>query len=101
MNRETFTSKTGLTAIFSILGVALGMYTATIPIATGAQTIITALIGLFLRDAVSKNAVKIDDQADKLSEANNTADTALRVAQATQHKISGTTRTEFYDRSGA
>lgn len=78
MNITTITSKTGLTALFSLLGTALGMYTGTVPIVVGAQTIITALLALFLRDAVTKNAVEI--QAVK-AEAISTRITVKQVSR--------------------
>lgn len=85
MNRNTFTSKTGLTAIFSILGMGFGIYTGTVPIAAGAQGIITGLLGLFLRDAVAnnadelrKNTVITEAARDAAADSNAAAQQSLR-----------------------
>lgn len=53
MNASTLTTKTGLAAIGTILATALGIYTGTLPLAAGIQTIATALVGLFLRDGIT------------------------------------------------
>lgn len=101
MNRETFTSKTGLTAIFSILGMALGMYTGAVPIATGAQTIITGLLGLFLRDAVASNGVAINNQQATIEDANAAAQSALRKATDTQNIIGRAISPDVSGKGGA
>lgn len=53
MNFSTVTTKTGLTAIGTIIATGIGIYTGTLPLAAGIQTIATALIGLFLRDGIT------------------------------------------------
>lgn len=59
MNFSTITTKTGITAIGTILATALGIYTGTLPLAAGLQTIVTALLGLFIRDGITTNAADL------------------------------------------
>lgn len=59
MNFSTITTKTGITAIGTILATALGIYTGTLPLAAGLQTIVTALLGLFIRDGITTNAADV------------------------------------------
>lgn len=101
MNRSTFTSKTGLTAIASILGMALGMYTGAVPIATGAQTIITGLLGLFLRDAVATNQDSTDAQTATIADANAAAQAALRKATNTENIIGRALNADVSGKGGA
>ena len=50
MNRETFTSKTGITSILAILATGVGIYTGTVPLLVGGQSIVGGLLALFLKD---------------------------------------------------
>lgn len=65
MNASTLTTKTGLAAIGTILATALGIYTGTLPLAAGLQTIVTAVLSLFIRDGITTNTAELA----KLSEA--------------------------------
>lgn len=76
MNFSTVTTKTGLTAIGTILATAIGIYTGTLPLAAGIQTIATALLGLFLRDGITT-------QTEQLRQV---AEAAERQAQADARK---------------
>lgn len=64
MNINTITTKTGLTAIGTILATAIGMYTGTLPLAAGIQTIATALLSLFLRDGITTQTEQLRQVAE-------------------------------------
>jgi len=51
---EVLRTKTGQTAILSIIGALLGAFTGTIDWSTAGQTILTALMILFMRHGVAK-----------------------------------------------
>lgn len=53
MNFSTITTKTGIAAIGTIIATGIGIYTGTLPLAAGIQTIATALLSLFLRDGIT------------------------------------------------
>ena len=99
MNRSTFTTKTGLTAIASIIGMGFGMYTGAVPIATGAQSIITGLLGLFLRDAVETNTVKTAEQAPVIEAARDAAADSNAAAQSL-FRDSNARKAKDYDAAG-
>ena len=81
-NPGTLTSKTGLTALFTILGTGLGMYTGTIPLMAGGQAIITGLLGLFLRDAVASQDTAIKEATDAANSAQRAATQASAASSA-------------------
>lgn len=64
MNINTITTKTGLAAIGTIIATAIGIYTGTLPLAAGLQTIATALIGLFLRDGITTQTEQLQRAAE-------------------------------------
>ena len=64
MNINTITTKTGITAIGTILATALGIYTGTLPLAAGIQTIATALLSLFLRDGITAQTEQLRQVAE-------------------------------------
>lgn len=80
MKFTAITSKTGITAIISLLATGLGMYTGTIPIVAGGQTIVTALLALFLRDAVATNAAAIKQNTQITEAARDEAADGSRAA---------------------
>lgn len=72
MNFSTVTTKTGLTAIGTIIATAIGIYTGTLPLAAGIQTIATALLGLFLRDGITtqtENLRELSEAAERQAQA--------------------------------
>lgn len=64
MNINTITTKTGFTAIGTIIATAIGIYTGTLPMAAGLQTIAAALIGLFLRDGITTQTEQLQRAAE-------------------------------------
>lgn len=64
MNINTITTKTGLTAIGTIIATGIGIYTGTLPLAAGLQTIAAALIGLFLRDGITTQTEQLRQVAE-------------------------------------
>ena len=87
MNKATLTSKTGLTAVMSVIMTGLGMYTGAVPIVGGAQTIITGLLALFLRDSVTtataateENTRQMQQQTIELKNAALATPPALRAS---------------------
>jgi len=61
MNLSTITTKTGVTAILSIIGTAIGVYTGALPIGTGVESIITALLALFVRDGITAHTAATEE----------------------------------------
>lgn len=64
MKLSTVTTKTGFTAIGTIIAAAIGIYTGTLPLDAGIQTIATALIGLFLRDGITAQTEQLRQVAE-------------------------------------
>ena len=84
MNFSTITTKTGITAIGTILATALGIYTGTLPLAAGLQTIVTALLSLFIRDGITTNAAdlaKLREVTDAQAQADARKDAPADVRQ--------------------
>jgi hypothetical protein len=63
INSSTFTSKTGLTAIFSIIGSIAGLATKTIDPVTAIQTILASAAVFFVRDGITTEAKKVAEAA--------------------------------------
>ncbi|MGL4233100.1 MAG: hypothetical protein ACRCWJ_17170 [Casimicrobium sp.] len=63
MNSSTFKTKSGITALLSILGAIAGIATKTVDPVTGLQTIATAAMVLFVRDGVTTEAAKAGEVA--------------------------------------
>ena len=80
MNASTLTTKTGLAAIGTILATALGIYTGTLPLAAGLQTIVTAVLSLFIRDGITTNTAELA-KLSEAAEAQAQADARKRDAQ--------------------
>lgn len=84
MNINTITTKTGFTAIGTIIATAIGIYTGTLPMAAGLQTIATALIGLFLRDGITTHTEKLrelSEAAERQAQADTRTGAAADVRQ--------------------
>ena len=101
MNRETLTSKTGLTAIIALLGTAIGIYTGTVPMLIGIQTIVTGLLALFLRDGISTQTRATEkNNAILLRQTENLQATTRAEATRTRAKFDEKT-SDITDRIGA
>lgn len=85
MNISTITTKTGMTAIMTILGTAFAIYTGTLPMAAGLQTIITALLSLFIRDGITAQTDAVKDltaAAEKVAHEEMQKNSTARVKMA-------------------
>lgn len=91
MNFSTITTKTGVTAILSIIGTAIGVYTGALPIGTGVESIITALLALFVRDGITAQTAATEElrraaekQAQEMQRSND-----VQVAKARRYERTG------------
>lgn len=94
MNRATFTTKTGITSMMTIFATGIGMYTGALPIAAGAQTIITGLLALFLRDGIETATQATEDNTRKMQEQTiQLTNASLRTPPSMRWNPSNTTDT--------